>query len=206
MTSRFDVASYFVNIPINKRIIRLGDPAGSEAEAMKPHAGPASSSTVYLYCLLAVFVLCSVTLTWDTPLIQPYHQHYVGHATYHGVDVFTEDLNSPSGPEHFMEHFYICYGRDGRKTYYKKLDQLRFSNRRFWVISASGSFIASMKTCWPFSSLRGRDMYRFSQHSREKRSWGTVRNYGWIRFYHGRLWGVSSVSGSHCFSSDLLTG
>ena len=35
-----------------------------------------ASPSISLYCLLAVFVLCSVTLTWDSPLFQPYHEHY----------------------------------------------------------------------------------------------------------------------------------
>ncbi|CAH3145499.1 unnamed protein product [Pocillopora meandrina] len=91
----------------------------------------------YLPCLLAVLVLCSVTLTWDAPLFAPYREHYVSKAHYHGVDVFTEALHSPVGPEQFMEHFYVCYGRDGRKTYFKKQDQNYFSNRRYWVISSS---------------------------------------------------------------------
>lgn len=106
-----------------------------------------SSTSLYLYGLLAVFVLCSVTLTWDTPLFHQYHEHYMSHSTYRGVDVFTESLNSPTGPEHFMENFYICYGRDGRKTYYKKLDKTYFSNKRYWIITSSGKFVASMKTC-----------------------------------------------------------
>lgn len=101
----------------------------------------------YLPCLLAVLVLCSVTLTWDAPLFAPYREHYVSKAHYHGVDVFTEALHSPVGPEQFMEHFYVCYGRDGRKTYFKKQDQNYFSNRRYWVISSSGKFVASMRTC-----------------------------------------------------------
>ncbi|KAJ7360164.1 hypothetical protein OS493_018154 [Desmophyllum pertusum] len=101
----------------------------------------------YLPCLLAVLVLCSVTLTWDAPLFAPYREHYVAQAHYHGVDVFTEALHSPAAPEQFMEHFYVCYGRDGRKTYFKKQDQNYFSNRRFWVISSSGKFVASMRTC-----------------------------------------------------------
>lgn len=101
----------------------------------------------YLPCLLAVLVLCSVTLTWDAPIFAPYREHYVAQAHYHGVDVFTEALHSPAGPEQFMEHFYVCYGRDGRKTYFKKQDQNYFSNRRFWVISSSGKFVASMRTC-----------------------------------------------------------
>lgn len=102
----------------------------------------------YLPCLLAVLVLCSVTLTWDAPLFAPYREHYVSQAHYHGVDVFTEALHSPVGPEQFMEQFYMCYGRDGRKTYFKKQDQNYFSNRRYWVISSSGKFVASMRTCW----------------------------------------------------------
>ena len=106
-----------------------------------------ASPSISLYCLLAVFVLCSVTLTWDSPLFQPYHEHYLSRATFHGVDVFTEDLNSPTAPEQFMERFYVCYGRDGRKTYFKKQDETYFSNRRFWIITSSGKFIASMKTC-----------------------------------------------------------
>ena len=101
----------------------------------------------YLPCLLAVLVLCSVTLTWDAPLFTPHREHYVSQAHFHGVDVFTEALHSPVGPEQFMEHFYVCYGRDGRKTYFKKQDQNYFSNRRFWVISSSGKFVASMRTC-----------------------------------------------------------
>jgi hypothetical protein len=30
------------------------------------------------------------------------------------------------------------------------MDESYFSNRRFWVITAKGSFVASMKTCWRF--------------------------------------------------------
>lgn len=101
----------------------------------------------YLPCLLAVLVLCSVTLTWDTPLFTPYREHYVAQAHFQGVDVFTEALHSPVGPEKFMEHFYVCYGRDGRKTYFKKQDQNYFSNRRYWVMSSTGKFVASMRTC-----------------------------------------------------------
>lgn len=80
-------------------------------------------------------------------MFQQYHEHYMSHSTYRGVDVFTEKLNSPTGPEHFMENFYVCYGQDGRKTYYKKLDKTYFSNKRFWIITSSGKFVASMKTC-----------------------------------------------------------
>lgn len=101
----------------------------------------------YLPCLLAVLVLCSVTLTWDAPLFAPYREHYFAQSHFQGVDVFTGALHSPAGPEQFMEHFYVCYGRDGRKTYFKKQDQNYFSNRRFWVISSGGKFVASMRTC-----------------------------------------------------------
>lgn len=101
----------------------------------------------YLPCLLAVLVLCSVTLTWDAPLFAPYREHYFAQSHFQGVDVFTGALHSPVGPEQFMENFYVCYGRDGRKTYFKKQDQNYFSNRRFWVISSGGKFVASMRTC-----------------------------------------------------------
>ena len=99
--------------------------------------------------LLVLWVVCStrISLTWDAKVFQPYHEHYLSQGTFHGIDVFTEDLHSATGPEMFMEQFYICYDRDGRKTYFKKMDESYFSNRRFWVITAKGSFIASMKTC-----------------------------------------------------------
>lgn len=107
--------------------------------------------------LLVLWVVCStrISLTWDAKVFQPYHEHYLSQGTFHGIDVFTEDVNSATGPEMFMEKFYICYDRDGRKTYFKKMDESYFSNRRFWVITAKGSFIASMKTCWRFRRWHG---------------------------------------------------
>jgi len=102
-----------------------------------------------LYRLIVVIFVCSskITLTWDSPTFHSFHEHYLSRATFHGVDVFTEYLNSPQGPEQFMERFYICYNRDGSKTYFKKQDETYFSNRRFWIITATGKFIASMKSC-----------------------------------------------------------
>ena len=99
--------------------------------------------------LLVLWVVCSThfTLTWDAQDFEPHHEHFLSQGTFLGTDVFTEDLNSANGPEMFMERFYICYDRDGRKTYFKKMDESYFSNRRFWVITAEGRFIASMKTC-----------------------------------------------------------
>ena len=111
--------------------------------------GDSLAGRMSMTSLLVLWIVCStrITLTWDDVVFQPHHEHYLSHGTFLGTDVFTENLNSANGPEMFMEKFYICYGRDGRKTYFKKMDESYFSNRRFWVINANGHFVASMKTC-----------------------------------------------------------
>ena len=70
-------------------------------------------------------------------------------ATYLGFDVFREDYqySLKMGNDFIDEHFYLCYHRDGLKTYYKKLDPRHFQNRRLWVISAKSGFVASLKVC-----------------------------------------------------------
>lgn len=99
--------------------------------------------------MLVLYIVCStrITLTWDSQLLQPSNERYMFEGALHGMDVFTDDLNGATGPETFMEKFYVCYEPDGSRTYYKKFDESHFSNRRFWVITAQGHFVASMKTC-----------------------------------------------------------
>ena len=55
------------------------------------------------------------------------------------------------GNDFMDQNFYLCYHKDGTKTYYKKLDPKLFQNKRYWVVSATSGFIASMELCWDVS-------------------------------------------------------
>ena len=70
-------------------------------------------------------------------------------ATYHGLDVFREPYTDvkATGSDFIDQHFYLCYHKDGRKTYYKKLNPTSFTNKRYWIITASGKFVVSMQLC-----------------------------------------------------------
>ena len=70
-------------------------------------------------------------------------------ATYQGYDMYRERYKDTRkmGNEFMDQHFYLCYHKDGTKTYYKKQDPRYFQNRRFWVISAKSGFVASMEMC-----------------------------------------------------------
>ena len=70
-------------------------------------------------------------------------------ATYHGVDTFRETYSESkaTGTDFIDQHFYLCYHKDGRKTYYKKLNPTSFTNKRYWIITASGKFLVSMLFC-----------------------------------------------------------
>lgn len=71
-------------------------------------------------------------------------------ATYHGFDQYTERYDDirKTGNDFMDQHFYLCYHRDGTKTYYKKQDPRQFQNRRYWIVSASSGFVGSMEFCW----------------------------------------------------------
>ena len=70
-------------------------------------------------------------------------------ATYHGIDTFRETYSESkaTGTDFIDQHFYLCYHKDGRKTYYKKLNPTSFTNKRYWIITASGKFLVSMLFC-----------------------------------------------------------
>lgn len=70
-------------------------------------------------------------------------------ATYHGIDTFTEKYSESkaTGTDFIDQHFYLCYHKDGRKTYYKKQNPASFTNKRYWIITASGKFLVSMFFC-----------------------------------------------------------
>ncbi len=70
-------------------------------------------------------------------------------ATYHGIDVHRETYSETkaTGTDFIDQHFFLCYHKDGRKTYYKKLNPTSFTNKRYWIITASGKFLVSMQLC-----------------------------------------------------------
>ena len=70
-------------------------------------------------------------------------------ATYQGYDAYREryQSNRKMGNDFMDQHFYLCYHKDGTKTYYKKQDPRHFENRRYWVVSAKSGFVASMELC-----------------------------------------------------------
>ena len=70
-------------------------------------------------------------------------------ATYHGIDTFTEPYSESkaTGTDYIDQYFYLCYHKDGRKTYYKKQNPASFLNKRYWIITASGKFLVSMFLC-----------------------------------------------------------
>ena len=70
-------------------------------------------------------------------------------ATYQGLDSYNERYDDirKIGNEFMDQHFYLCYNKDGTKTYFKKLDPRQFKNKRYWVVSANSGFVASMELC-----------------------------------------------------------
>ena len=61
------------------------------------------------------------------------------------METYSEEKQMFNG---FMDqHFYLCYHKDGTKTYYKKVDPQKFRNKRYWVISAKSGLVASMELC-----------------------------------------------------------
>eukprot|EP00794_Sanderia_malayensis_P019896 gene19896-21840_t len=70
-------------------------------------------------------------------------------ATYHGIDMHRETYSETkaTGTDFIDQHFFLCYHKDGRKTYYKKLNPTSFTNKRYWIITASGKFLVSMQLC-----------------------------------------------------------
>lgn len=69
--------------------------------------------------------------------------------TYQGMDSYQENYDDVKkvGNEFMDQHFYLCYQKDGTKSYYRKLDQRHFINKRYWVVSSETGFIASMEFC-----------------------------------------------------------
>ena len=75
-------------------------------------------------------------------------------ATYSGIDKYYEEYkdltqsgNLQSGNDFVDQHFYLCYNREGVKTYHKKMDHRMFKNTRYWLITAARGFVASMELC-----------------------------------------------------------
>ena len=108
--------------------------------------------TVTLVVLLQLALELESSTSWtSSPLDKRINELEIDEipATYHGIDTFTETYSESkaTGTDFIDQHFYLCYHKDGRKTYYKKQNPTSFTNKRYWIITASGKFLVSMFLC-----------------------------------------------------------